>query len=354
MRRAPCSRPAGPGRSSLDRDRRRARHGRRRGISGLRDGRYRGRLRILAATGGLSAVNVVSLEDYLRGVVPREVPSAWQPEALQAQAVAARSYAIATRKPATSAFDLYLDERSQVYGGIEAEQPTASAAVDATAGQVVIYEGKPIVAYFSSSTGGRSAAVEEVFSNGRADAVPRRGRDPGDTISPLPRLDALARRPRRSQKRALPGARDRRARRRLPVGPRARVVTSAAAPARSSSRRRSCAAPGAALDVVHGRARGGGGGRPMTIAPRRAGACRNRVLLTGRPRRAPRRCRAAAGYGWRDIVTRPVADDGALAFRRPVGETTRYRLVAGVARQRRPSASSGAPASSCAAGPARA
>ena len=114
---------------------------------------------MLDGAGGLSVVNVVSLENYLRGVVAREMPSTWKPEALEAQAIAARTYAVATRKAAASPFDLYPDERSQVYGGISAEGSAASAAVDATAGQVVLYQGQPIVTYFSSSSGGRTAAV---------------------------------------------------------------------------------------------------------------------------------------------------------------------------------------------------
>jgi stage II sporulation protein D len=114
-------------------------------LSGLRDGRYRGRLRILSAADGIAVVNIVSLENYLRGVVAREMPATWQPEALETQAIAARTYAVATRKPSTSVYDLYPDVRSQVYRGLAAEQVTSSAAVDATAGQVVLYPAQPIV-----------------------------------------------------------------------------------------------------------------------------------------------------------------------------------------------------------------
>ena len=92
-------------------------------LNGLRGGRYRGRLRVLSAADGLAVVNVVSLENYLRGVVASEMPSTWQPEALEAQAIAARTYAVATRKPATSPYDLYPDVRSQVYRGLAAEAP---------------------------------------------------------------------------------------------------------------------------------------------------------------------------------------------------------------------------------------
>ena len=148
--------------------------GGRRRSTASRDGRYRGRLRVLADADGLAVVNVVSLENYLLGVVASEMPSNWKPEALEAQAIAARTYAVATRKPATSPYDLYPDERSQVYRGLAAERPAASAAVDATAGQVVLYQGQPIVTYFSSSSGGRTADVRGGLPGRRAGAVPRR------------------------------------------------------------------------------------------------------------------------------------------------------------------------------------
>ena len=71
---------------------------------------------------------MVGLEQYLYGVVPSEMPFTWLPEALKAQAVVARSYALATRR--TGAFDLYPDTRSQVYLGIEHEKPSTNAAVE--------------------------------------------------------------------------------------------------------------------------------------------------------------------------------------------------------------------------------
>jgi stage II sporulation protein D len=110
----------------------------------------------------LQAVDVVGLEDYLKGVVPAEMPPTWPAEALKAQAVAARSYALAQRTPA-KAFDLYADTRSQVYLGVSTERPSTNAAIDATAGQVVTYAGKVATTYFSSSSGGRTAAAEEAF-----------------------------------------------------------------------------------------------------------------------------------------------------------------------------------------------
>ena len=154
------------------------------GLNGVRDGRYRGRLRVLAGADGLAVVNVVTLESYLLGVVASEMPSDWKPEALEAQAIAARTYAVATRKPASSPYDLYPDQRSQVYRGLAGEGAPSSAAVDATAGQVVLYQGQPIVTYFSSSSGGRTAAVQESLPGVDPEPYLVSVDDPFDTISP--------------------------------------------------------------------------------------------------------------------------------------------------------------------------
>jgi stage II sporulation protein D len=123
---------------------------------------YRGELEVSVVEKKLLVINVVGLEAYLRGVVPREMPKHWPLEALKAQAVAARSYALARRvkgKP----FDHYADWRSQVYGGIPAEAPRASEAVQATARQALLYQGKVATTFFFSSSGGRTATGAEVF-----------------------------------------------------------------------------------------------------------------------------------------------------------------------------------------------
>jgi SpoIID/LytB domain protein len=123
---------------------------------------YRGELELSVVKQKLQVINVVGLEPYLLGVVAREMPKEWPPEALKAQAVAARSYALARRvkgKP----FDLYADWRSQVYGGIPAEAPRASEAVRATARQVLLYQGVVATTFFFSSSGGRTATGAEVF-----------------------------------------------------------------------------------------------------------------------------------------------------------------------------------------------
>ena len=97
---------------------------------------YRGSLSVGATGGRLSVVNTVPLESYLLGVVPREMPASWAPEALRAQAIAARSYALGSLHP-DSAFDVYADTRSQVYGGAGGEdaRSTAGRAVDGRAGR---------------------------------------------------------------------------------------------------------------------------------------------------------------------------------------------------------------------------
>jgi stage II sporulation protein D len=123
---------------------------------------YRGEIAVSVTGQKLDAINVVGLEQYLQGVVAQEMPSAWPDEALQAQAVAARSYALAHRLSG-KAFDLYADVRSQVYGGIAGEHPRTTAAVQATKGEVLLWEGKPIDALFHSTSGGATLDAVEVF-----------------------------------------------------------------------------------------------------------------------------------------------------------------------------------------------
>jgi stage II sporulation protein D len=141
---------------------------------------YRGSIQVDVVSGKLRAINFVGLEQYLYGVVPSEMPFKWAPEALKAQAVVARSYALATRR--SGAFDLYPDTRSQVYLGIEHEKPSTNAAVDATAGTVVLYQGQVAKTYFFSTSGGRTASAEDVWG----EAIPYLVSvpDPYDSISP--------------------------------------------------------------------------------------------------------------------------------------------------------------------------
>src|SRR4051794_12677110 len=146
-------------------------------------GRYRGALELRPSSGGLMAVNAVGLEDYVRGVVARESPSSWPIEALRAQAVAARTYAITTGHPG-AAFDQYQDTRSQVYGGVAAETAPTELAVSSTAGQVVTYGGVPVVTYFFSTSGGRTENVENSFLGSSPKPWLKSVDDPYDTASP--------------------------------------------------------------------------------------------------------------------------------------------------------------------------
>ena len=128
-------------------------------------GTYHGATRVVTTSGRLGAVNIVDLEDYLRGVLPREMPSRWgddAPAALEAQAVAARTYAVANLHPERP-YDLESDQRSQVYGGAGGEDPRTSRAVTATSGRILVYDGRPITAFFFSSSGGRTEDGQNVF-----------------------------------------------------------------------------------------------------------------------------------------------------------------------------------------------
>jgi stage II sporulation protein D len=145
--------------------------------------RYRGTLELAADKGKLRAVNIVGLEAYLLGVVPSEMPSTWPAEALKAQAVAARSYALATRKP-NGPFDAYADVRSQVYLGIDHEKPETTAAVQATAGEVVLYQGRVAVTYFFSTSGGKTADIAEAWPGSPPVPYLVSVPDPHDSASP--------------------------------------------------------------------------------------------------------------------------------------------------------------------------
>jgi stage II sporulation protein D len=143
---------------------------------------YRGRIVVDVATQKLRAINVLGLQQYLYGVVPAEMPSTWLSAALQAQAVAGRSYALASRK-AGGPFDVYADGRSEAYLGVSAETPAGRQAVDATAGEVLLYGGSVAHTLFSSSTGGWTQSAADAFgSKGLPYLVSVR--DPYDTISP--------------------------------------------------------------------------------------------------------------------------------------------------------------------------
>ena len=147
------------------------------------DRRYRGSIRVDVQGGRLRVINVVGLEPYLYGVVPAEVPDDWSAEVLKAQAVAARSYALATRKTVGD-FDLYADTRSQVYRGVDEEEDSTNQAVDETAGEVLLYGGRVVTTYFHSTSGGRTASIADVWPRSRPVPYLVSVDDPYDSLSP--------------------------------------------------------------------------------------------------------------------------------------------------------------------------
>jgi SpoIID/LytB domain protein len=144
---------------------------------------YRGELLVKAKPDGLMVVNQLPLDRYLRGVVPWEVPKGWHEATYKAQAVAARSYTLATLHP-HSDFDLFSDSRSQEYGGIRAETPQTNLALGATAGQVLMYRDSIIEAMYFSSSGGRTSSVHDAFRSARQVPYLTSVSDPFDYISP--------------------------------------------------------------------------------------------------------------------------------------------------------------------------
>jgi stage II sporulation protein D len=149
-------------------------------------GVYRGSLELRPdGAGGIETVNAVGLDDYVRGVVSAEVPASWASSALEAQAIAAQTYAITTGVGAAT-YDLYPDTRSQVYRGVAAETPSTDAAVAATAGQIVTYRGAPAVTYFSSSSGGHTENIENVWPGATPEPWLRGVADPYDAAGGNP------------------------------------------------------------------------------------------------------------------------------------------------------------------------
>jgi len=119
--------------------------------------RYRGYIGFLPdfSQKGMTVINELKLEEYLYGVVPLEMPPSWPMEALKAQAVAARTYAVYNlNKWGKYGFDLTSTTLDQVYGGVDCENPRTTQAVDLTQGELLYYQDRPILAYFHSNSGG--------------------------------------------------------------------------------------------------------------------------------------------------------------------------------------------------------
>ena len=144
---------------------------------------YHGDLVLRSAGGSLSAVDNLPLDAYVRGVVPSEMPSHWGITALEAQAVAARSYAVSELKP-TAHYDLLPDTRDQMYGGVAAERPRTDRAVHETAGQILTYHGLVARTYYSASSGGRTESVQDAWSGAAPLPYLQSVPDPWDSYSP--------------------------------------------------------------------------------------------------------------------------------------------------------------------------
>ena len=151
---------------------------------------YRGFFRIRLTTTAL-VVNHIGVDQYLRGVVPLEMPSTWPTEALRAQAIAARSYALYRVHPATGLFDVYDDTRSQVYRGKRVETSATNAAISATAGTVLLSGTALVNALFHSADGGWTENNENVFVEFERDDRGGRGLVPAGVDRPRPGRDVV-------------------------------------------------------------------------------------------------------------------------------------------------------------------
>ena len=121
--------------------------------------RYRGNLIIQPHKAGLTVINRLLIDEYLYGVVPEEMPASWNIEALKAQAVAARTFALydkLDRKHTKEGFDVCVTTDCQVYGGMDSEAATTNKAIDATKGEVIVYLNQPICSVFHAASGGQT------------------------------------------------------------------------------------------------------------------------------------------------------------------------------------------------------
>ncbi|MBR1860055.1 MAG: SpoIID/LytB domain-containing protein [Selenomonadaceae bacterium] len=125
---------------------------------------YRGGVKVIATSSGLSIINIVAVEEYLRGVVPGEMSPSYHEEALKVQAVAARTFALVNRKRhKDSGYDLCNTTHCQVYNGVEAEHRITNKIIDETFGEVLFYNNKLIQALFHTDSGGMTENVIDVW-----------------------------------------------------------------------------------------------------------------------------------------------------------------------------------------------
>jgi stage II sporulation protein D len=144
---------------------------------------YRGDLVVRRSGATISVINALSVDEYVRGVVPSESPARWPIAELEAQAVAARSYALFELKPSAH-YDLVPDTRNQVYGGIAAEHPRSNRAVEKTEGEILTFNGEVARTYYSSSSGGRTESSHDAWPGSAPIPYLRSVSDRWDTYSP--------------------------------------------------------------------------------------------------------------------------------------------------------------------------
>ena len=133
-------------------------------VTWFRGNRYRGGFEYTVSGGGLQVVNVVDLEDYVKGVLPSEMPGNWELEALKAQAVCARTFACLTTKHLSAyGFDVCSSTDCQVYNGVGEATSATDRAVEETEGECLYYDGELAEAYYHSSDGGATEDAENVW-----------------------------------------------------------------------------------------------------------------------------------------------------------------------------------------------
>jgi stage II sporulation protein D len=158
-------------------------------IQGVASGLYRGSMLLYPGSlGGVTAINSLPLDSYIKGVVASEVPSSWDTDALRSQAVAARTYALTTGAGG-ELFDQYPDTRSQMYRGVVSETERTNGAVEDTAGEVVTYDGEPATTFYFSTSGGKTENIENSFIGASPQGWLKSVDDPYDDISPRHRWE---------------------------------------------------------------------------------------------------------------------------------------------------------------------
>ena len=150
---------------------------------------YKGRLRIAAFGNFVDIINFINLEDYVKGVITKEMPlgnGSENYEALKAFAICVRTYALKKMNKGNGLFDIFPDTRDQVYGGKSSEEVISNKAVDETEGIILVYDDKPATIYYYSTCGGLSENVENVFSHSHLPYLTsvKDGEEPYCNISP--------------------------------------------------------------------------------------------------------------------------------------------------------------------------